>query len=101
MSKKCDLVHNVKEFICDLEQLLKFSPKRVALFEVRGGSIENVLCNHELLQKPMREIQQGHRMKSFDAYFGLTLALIVFSSTSSFPQICKLRMLQLRKQPMV
>ena len=85
VSKKCDLVHNAMEFIYDLEQLLKFSPKRVALFDhlrkevaicrgfssyfadlclsrwmVRGGSIENVLCNHEMLQKPMCEIQQGH-----------------------------------------
>ena len=76
VSKKYDLVRN---------ELIKFSPKRQALFDhlrkevavqtggevlapslrtlcptrwtVRGGSIESVLCNNELLQEALCEIQ--------------------------------------------
>ena len=120
VSKKCDLVRNVMELIYELVQLIKFSPKRQAIFDhlrkdvalqtggevlapslrtlcptrwtVRGGSIESVLHNYKLLQEALHEIQQGHdeyaakahgilnRMESFDTYFGLNLALLVFSA---------------------
>ena len=33
MAKKCDLVRNCTEFIFSLVQLIKFSPKRLSLFE--------------------------------------------------------------------
>ena len=88
VSKKCDLVRNVMELIHELVQLIKFSPKRLALFDhlrkevaiqtggdvlapslrtmcptrwtVRRASIESILHNYELLQKALCEIQQGH-----------------------------------------
>ena len=121
VSKKCDFVRNVMDLIYELVQLIKFSPKRQALFDhlrkevavqtggevlapslrtlcptrwtVRGGSIESVLRNYELLQEALCEIQEGHaakahgiltRMESFDIYFGFNLALLVFSSAEQF-----------------
>ena len=84
LKKKCDLVRNVMEFIFELAQLIKFSPKRLALFDnlskkvavqtggevsppslrvlcptrwtVTGASIKSVLDYYESLD----EIQQGH-----------------------------------------
>jgi len=95
------------EFIYEHAQLIKFSPKRQALFEclrkdvavqtggetlapslrmlcptrwtIRGGSIESVKHNYEVLQEALYEIRECHdkyaakaqgiltRMKSFDA----------------------------------
>jgi len=88
VAKKCDLVRNVMELIYELVQLIKFSPKRQALFDrlrkeiaiqtggeplapslrtlcptrwtVRSGSIESVLHNYELLKEALHEIQEGH-----------------------------------------
>ena len=109
--------------IYELVQLIKFSPKRQALFDhlrkevavqtggevlapslrtlcptrwtVRGGSIESVLRNYELLQEALCEIQEGHdeyaakahgiltRMESF--ILGLILPYLCFLQQNNFP----------------
>ena len=99
-SKKCDLVRNVMEHIYELIKLIKFSPKRLALFDalrkevsmqtggeiltpslrtlcptrwtVRSGSIGSILHNYELLQKALYEIQQGHDEYAAKAHGMLT-----------------------------
>lgn len=86
-SKQCSLLHNAMQVVYDLVQLIKFSPKRLALFDslrkevsvqsggeilspslrtlcptrwtVRTGSLESVLSNYSLIQKALSEIQQG------------------------------------------
>ena len=58
---------------------------------VKCRSIVSVLRNYEVLQEALYGIQEGHdeyaakahgiltRMESFDVFFGLNLALLVFS----------------------
>ncbi len=122
VAKKCDLVRNVMDFIFELVQLIKFSPKRSTIFEnlrknvsvntgesspslrslcptrwtVRHASINSILVNYEILLKALEEIQQGHdhyaakasgllmRLQSFDIYFGLKLAHLIFSAAEQF-----------------
>ena len=86
VTKASDLVRNVMGFIYDLIQLIKFSPKRLTLFEIlkkevsinngdstpslrmlcptrwtiRYTSIDSIIRNYQILQTALEEIQQGH-----------------------------------------
>ena len=77
---------------------------------MRSGSTESILHNHELLQKALYKIQQGHdeyaakangmltRMELFDIYFGFHLALLVFLSDEQFSKNVQAKILPSRKQ---
>lgn len=82
----CKLLRNTLDFIHDLVQLIKFSPKRLTLFEniksdvtlntgqnlpslrnlcptrwtVRHSAISSVLKNYKTLLTALDEIQEGH-----------------------------------------
>ncbi len=86
-SKQCALLRNAMTVVYDLVQLIKFSPKRLALFNnlrkevsiqtggeilspslrtlcptrwtVRTGSLESILINYKLLKEALSEIQKG------------------------------------------
>ena len=86
VSKMCKLLRNTLNFIHDLVQLIKFSPKRLTLFEnlksdvtmstgqtlpslrtlcptrwtVRNSAISSVLKNYKTLQVALDKIQEGH-----------------------------------------
>ena len=90
MSKRfvnsCELVRNVMDFILNLVQLFKFSPKRLFIFEslrhelsintgetspslrmlcptrwtIRHRSIESILKNYKVLQAELEEIENGN-----------------------------------------
>lgn len=121
VTKKCELLRNTMEFIFELVQLIKFSPKRLNLFEnirqqvalcggegasspslrtlcptrwtVRHGSINSILSNYRTLITTLDTVQQGHdeyaakakgllaRLESFELFFGLKLAYLVYSAT--------------------
>ena len=85
-SRKCKILRNTMDFIHDLVQLIKFSPKRLTVFEkfrkeitvssgdstpslrvlcptrwtVRHASISSILKNYQVLQQTMEEVQEGH-----------------------------------------
>lgn len=118
VTKKCEFLRNTMEFIFQLVQLIKFSPKRLTLFDsirqevglsdgtsspslrtlcptrwtVRHGSITSVLSNYQNLITTLDTVQQGHdeyaakakgllsQMESFDTFFGLKLAYLVYSA---------------------
>ena len=121
VAKQCDLVRNAMDFIYELIQLIKFSPKRLALFNsirdevalggetspllrsicptrwtVRNGSINSVLQNYSNLITTLEEVRKGSdeyaakgngllmRMESFDIFFGLKLAHLIFSASEQF-----------------
>ena len=85
--RKCDLLGNCIEFILHLVQLIRFSPKRLNLFEsfrseislgndsvlpsslrplcptrwtVRHSAIDSILKNYQALLSALQVIQQGH-----------------------------------------
>ena len=85
--RKSDLLSNCIEFILQLVQLIKFSPKRLTIFEqfrknitlsddsvpqpslrplcptrwtVRHAAINSILINYEALKSALEVIQQGH-----------------------------------------
>ena len=88
VTKKCELLRNCMEFIFQLVQLIKFSPKRMNLFEsmrkqitlsdgesalspslrplcptrwtVRHSAIDSILKNYQALMSSLEIIQQGH-----------------------------------------
>ena len=89
VTKKCDLLRNCMEFIYQLVQLIRFSPKRLQLFEslrknitisgsesdlpspslrtlcptrwtVRHSAIDSILKNYKTLISALEVIQQGH-----------------------------------------
>ena len=86
VTKTSDLVRNIMGFIYDLIQLIKFSPKRLTLFEtlkkevginsgdptpslrmlcptrwtIRHTSSDSIVRNYQILQTALEEIQQGH-----------------------------------------
>ena len=86
VTNTCDLLRNIMSFIHDLVQLIKFSPKRLTIFDglrkevnvnqgdatsslrnlcptrwtVRHSSIESILTNYEILQTTLEEAQKGH-----------------------------------------
>ena len=89
VSKKCKLLRNTLDFIQNLVQLIKFSPKR--RWTVRHGAIASVLKNYKVLLTALDVIQEGHdeyaakgsgllsRMEQFDTFFGLKLAHQIFA----------------------
>lgn len=86
VAKKCITVRDIMDFIFELVQLIKFSPKRSHLFEslrkdvvinggestprlrtlcptrwtVRHSSINAILLNYEILQATLAKIREGH-----------------------------------------
>ena len=124
VTRKCELLRNCMEFIFQLVQLIKFSPKRLNLFEsvqkeitltdgasdlspslrtlcptrwtVRHSAINSILKNYQALMSTLDIIQQGHdeyaargkglltQMESFDTFFSLKLAHLVFSAAEQF-----------------
>ena len=86
ISKVCTLIRNTMDFIHDLIQLIKFSPKRSTMFDtlrkdvalnsgesspslrilcptrwtVRNSSITSILKNYRILMVTLEEIQVGH-----------------------------------------
>lgn len=86
VTNKCDLVRNIMNFIYELVQLIKFSPKRLAIFDglrkeisvdngdampslrmlcptrwtVRHSSIQSILRNYEILLSTLEEVEKGH-----------------------------------------
>ena len=85
-SRKCKILRNTMDFIYDLIQLIKFSPKRLTIFEnfrkevtfnngeitsslrvlcpmrwtVRHASISSILKDYKILQSTLEEVQEGH-----------------------------------------
>lgn len=83
---KCELIRNVMDFVYNLVQLIRYSPKRLALFDtlrkevaikdgvstpslrtvcptrwtVRHSCLDSILRNYELLEHALLEIKQGH-----------------------------------------
>ena len=92
--KKCKILRNTLDFINDLIQLIKFSPKRLTIFEnlrrevnfnseeitsslrvlcptrwtVRHASISSILKNYKVLQSTLEEVQEGHDEYAAKAY---------------------------------
>lgn len=86
VTKKCELIRDVMSFIYDLIQLIKFSPKRLTIFDslrkevsinsgettpslrslcptrwtVRHSSIDSILKNYKTMQLALEEIKKGH-----------------------------------------
>ena len=127
VTRRCELVRNCLEFISQLVQLKRFSPKRLNLFEsirksvtlsesesglspslrplcptrwtVRHSAINSILKNYHNLMSSLNIIQQGHdedgtkgkgllmQMESFDTFFSLKLAYLIFSAAEQF--FCK------------
>ena len=124
VTKKCELLRNCMDFIFQLVQLIKFSLKRLNLFEsvrkeitlshgesavspslrtlcptrwtVRHSAIDSILKNYQALMSTLEVVQQGHdeyaakgkgllmQMESFDTFFSLKLAYLVFSAAEQF-----------------
>ena len=83
VSKGIELLRNIMDFIHELVQLIKFSPKRTTRFKkeislsndhspkpssktlcptrwtVRHGCIESILLNYKVLQDTLEEVQKG------------------------------------------
>lgn len=86
VTNTCDLVRNVMDFIYSVVQLVRFSPKRLSLFDslrrdvnlhgvdttpslrmlcptrwtVRHTAIDSVIKNYQVLQTALEQIQLGH-----------------------------------------
>lgn len=89
VSKKCDLIRNTLQFIAELVQLIKFSPKRSSLFNavrqsisivdnespsaspslrtlcptrwtVRHSAIDSILKNYTALISTLQVVEEGH-----------------------------------------
>ena len=86
IAKKCVVVRNTMDFIYELVQLIKFSPKRLHIFDtlrknvvvsggestprlrtlcptrwtVRNAAISSILSNYEILLTTLEEVQKGH-----------------------------------------
>ena len=124
VTKRCELLRDCMDFIFQLVQLIKFSPKRLSLFErvrkqvtlaegdsaltpslrtlcptrwtVRHSAIDGILTNYQALMSTLHVVQQGYdeyaakgkglltRMESFETYFSLKLAFLVFSAAEQF-----------------
>lgn len=106
VSKTVDLIRNVMEFIYELVQLIKFSPKRTTIFSrlkkevslsndhttspslrtlcptrwtVRHGSIESILLNYTVLQDALEEIQKGRDEYAAKAH-GMLIQMEMFDT---------------------
>ena len=134
VAKQCDLVRNVMDFMYELLQLIKFSPKRLSLFNsvrndvalggeaspllrsicpirwtVRNDSINSVLRNYANLITILEEVRKGRdeyaakgnglltQMESFETFFGLKLAYLIFSASEQFQLVSKLKILPYRR----
>ena len=102
-SKRIELVRNVMDFIYELVQLIKFSPKRATTFNrfrkeisissdqtsspslrtlcptrwtVRHASIESILLNYRVLQDTLEEVQKGRDEYAAKAH-GMSLQMDV------------------------
>ena len=131
VTKRCELVRNCMEFIFQLAQLIKFSPKRLNLSEcvrkeitlsdgesalspslrtlcptqwtARHSAIDSIMKIYQALMSSLQIIEQGHdeyaakgkglrmHMESFDTFFSLKLAKLVFSAAEQFPQTFRQR----------
>ena len=83
VTKKCVLIRNVMDFIHNLVQLIKFSPKRLYVFDslrkdaaisstpslrtlcptrwtVRHSAINSILLNYEVLLRTLETVEVGH-----------------------------------------
>ena len=86
VTNTCEIIRDVMNFIYELAQLIKMSPKRLTLFDslrkevsintgeftpqlrmlcptrwtVRHGSIASILRNYSIIQSALEEIRQGH-----------------------------------------
>ena len=86
VTNACEMIRNVMDFIYNLVQLIRFSPKRLSLFDslrkdvalnsgetttslrmlcptrwtVRHNSIDSIVKNYQILQVALEEIQLGH-----------------------------------------
>ena len=86
VTRTCDVIRDIMNFVYELTQLIKMSPKRLTLFDslrkeitintgdispnlrmlcptrwtVRHGSLRSVLRNYNILQTALEEIRQGH-----------------------------------------
>lgn len=86
VTRKCISMRNVMEFIYEMVELIKFSPKRLYIFEslkrniivsggevtphlrslcptrwtVRHSSINSIMLNYETLLKTLGEVKKGH-----------------------------------------
>ena len=106
VSKGIELIRNVMDFIYQLVQLIKFSPKRTTIFSrfkkeislsndhtpspslrticptrwtVRHRSIESVLLNYKVLQDTLEEIQKGRDEYAAKAH-GMVLQMEMFDT---------------------
>jgi len=141
VTKRCELVCNCMEFIFQLVQLIKFSPKRLNLSEcvrreitlsdgesalspslrtlcptrwtVRHSAIDSVMKIYQALMSSLLIIEQDDdeyaakgkgllmHMESFDTFFSLKLAKLVFSAAEQFPQTFRQKKRQFLKEPEV
>ena len=120
-AKGCELIRNVMDFLYEIIQLIKCSPKRLTLFNsiraevslggentpllrsicptrwtVRSGSIDSILKNYNNLIATLEDVQLGSdeyaskgsglltQMETFEIFFGLKLAHLLFSSSEQF-----------------
>lgn len=122
-TKQCEMIRNVMEFVYELVQLIKFSPKRLTLFDsirtqaaldcgeqptpslrsicstrwtVRNRSIHSIILNYRAIIHTLVEVTKGNdeyaakanglltRMESFEVFFGLKLAHLIFSASEQF-----------------
>ena len=88
VTKKCDMLHNCMDFIYQLVQLIKYSPKRLTLFDslrkditvssgdstvspslrtlcptrwtVRHSANDSILKNYETIKSTLEIVQRGH-----------------------------------------
>ena len=86
VTNTCEMIRNVMDFVYNLVQLIRFSPKRLSLFDslrkdislnsgeatpslrmlcptrwtVRHTSIDSVIKNYQILQSALEQIQLGH-----------------------------------------
>ena len=106
VSKRVKLVRNVMDFVYELVQLIKFSPKRYTMFSrfkkeislrndqtpsptlrtlcptrwtVRHGAIESILLNYKILQDTLEEVQKGRDDYAAKAH-GMILQMEMFDT---------------------
>ena len=107
VSKRVDLLRNILNLVFELEKLIKFSPKRSALFStlskqlafsngenttgtslrtlcptrwtVRHTAIESILLNYDTLKATLEEVEKGHDEYAAKAH-GMLIQLEMFDT---------------------
>ena len=106
VSKGIELIRNIMDFIHELVQLIKFSPKRTTIFDrfkkeislsndhspspslrtlcptrwtVRHGCIESILLNYKVLQDTLTEVQKGRDEYAAKAH-GMVIQMEMFDT---------------------